>query len=101
MCGNLNCLTVFAAVCMTHTHFSLAEKWLWAPGAGPACVYKVEQRHNAGSYASDYLPTWAGLAASPEAAFAGICEMHRAGSSSHVHDNHSPGRCIIVQQCST
>ncbi|CAK0785239.1 hypothetical protein CVIRNUC_008445 [Coccomyxa viridis] len=46
---------------------------------GASCVYKVEQRHSAGSYASDYLPIWAGLAASPEAAFAGVCEMHRAG----------------------
>ena len=52
---------------------------IWASGAGETFVYTVEQRCNAGSYASDYLPTWAGLAASPEAAFAGICEMHRAG----------------------
>ena len=79
---------------------ALLAKVLWASDAGESCVYKVEQRHNAGSYASDYLPTWAGLAASPEAAFAGVCEMHSAGEHATLPCQRSSDQCILIKHCS-
>ena len=42
-------------------------------------MHKVRQRSSPGSYASDYVPVWAGLASSAEAAVAGLRSMHKAG----------------------
>lgn len=48
--------------------------------AGNKDVHEVRQRQRAGSYASDYLPIWAGLAECPEEAVAGLGSMQSAGS---------------------
>ena len=44
-------------------------------------MYEVRQRQRAGSYASDYLPIWAGLAERPADVLAGLQSMHSAGDS--------------------
>ncbi len=47
--------------------------------AGSEGVHEVQQRERAGSYASDYLLTWAGLAQRPDDALAGFQSMLAAG----------------------
>jgi len=42
-------------------------------------VHEVHQRERAGSYASDYLLNWAGLAQQPDDALAGFQSMLAAG----------------------